>query len=622
MPEGLIVSEDSDPLRHELVARLSEGDVETAQSIIRTLCSGSLRIPQYQRIGSLLGGHPTLLKEIPAIRLAVLGGFTTQPIIVGLTAHLFGEGFWTETYEAEFNTYEVEVRDPQSGLFRFGPDYVLFALGIHNIRTFPEAGAPEEAVDDAADRYVESLGKLWDAVRSRTQATIIQHTFDPPGTSTLGRHERKEAWSRTRYVEAINDRIWARDGSETSVLDTHQLAIRCGTKNWLAPRWYHHSKHGFDPVFTSEYCHAFAGLFRALRGRSRKCLCLDLDGVLWGGILGESGVEGVSFGNGSPEGEAHLAFCEYVRALKERGIVLCLNSKNREAIVRDFFAKRGDMPLQWEDFAAVRCNYDSKSANLREMAAELNLSPGSFVFVDDSPVECAEVRSALPSVTVLEMSGDPADFPARIDRLSLFDQVAINQEDLLRAATYGARSKAKELAKDADSLEAFLDDLEMVGETRLATIEDIPRSAQLINKTNQFNTTGMVVTEEDLRSLDPAQEFCLVCTLRDRFADYGIISASVCSAEAGALRIKVWVMSCRVFSRTVEAFIAEALVRLARERGLTSIIAEFESTAKNEYAAGALEELGFIKDEENVPMLDLSVTDDFNTHVVSTEVYG
>lgn len=586
---------------NDLLVRLrtqsEKGRYDLAWGVLRTLVLKDIPLFELKKINRILVGSQAGWNEFvkkKCKRVAILGGYTTQPIRELMLPALLSEGYWAEVYEGNYNSFETEPLDLSSGLFRFRPDIVVVATGSKHIASFPDSGLDDKKVYNLAEREIERLRIRWNAIKAGSNATIIQHNYEPPATLTLGRLEGRYWWSKTNFVQRLNSKLWECDGKEIRVLDIYQMAVESGRLNWHSPRWYYHSKHGFNPQMVSQYGWALAGLMRAILGKTRKCLALDLDNTLWGGVIGDDGLAGINLGNISPEGEAFSAFGTYLKHLKQQGVILAVNSKNDLAVAESVFRNHEECVLKIEDFSAFVCNWQSKSSNLNRIANSLNIGTESIVFVDDNKAECEEVRYALPEVNVIELSGDPTSFADQIERLHLFAPLDMTVEDLSRQESYKATKKIYELKSSPETLSSYLENLEMRASIRPAKTEEIPRINQLLQKTNQFNLTGKDFQNESLESLFSSKNsVILVAHLEDRLAKHGLVSVLIGCMEKKSFWIENWVMSCRVFTRTLEEAIFLSLLDIAKEKKCSEICGKFVRTEKNDYVSNLYERLGF-----------------------------
>lgn len=576
----------------------ASGGLRAAWGALRAWLPGFEKVFDLQKAGRALRQREEAWREFcqdRVLRIAVIGTFTTRPVADLLLPLCVAEGWWAEVYEGSYGSWETEPFDPESGLHAFKPDIVIAATQVMSLDVFPPAGSDDQEVARRLEHVLSGLRARWQAVQARHPGVrIIQHNFDLPPGLPMGRLEGRYAWTATRFVDALNLRLWEHEGREVRVLNLHQLSQDHGRTRWFEPRWYHHSKHGFDLQMTRHYGNALAGLLRAMLGRTRKCLVTDLDNTLWGGVIGDDGLSGIQLGNNSATGEAHAAFGRYLKTLKEQGVILAINSKNNEATAMEVLDKHPETPLRRQDFAAIRCNWEPKSANLAALARELNIGLESLVFVDDNPAECEEVRAALPEVTVVEMTGDPSGFPRLIEERHLFTPLDFTAEDAARAQSYQARQALADAAVDPGNLDAYLAGLGMEAVVKTVPSGDLPRAEQLLRKTNQFNLCGRVFEQAELEALkDHPDGVLLAAWLKDGHANHGLVSVLAAQRRGDALEVLNWVMSCRVFTRTLEQRMFDVLMSRARELGCARIRLTLVPTEKNGYVQPLPGKLGF-----------------------------
>ena len=576
----------------ELLSKLkmhsAKGEFVAAWGVLRTIMTGPIMIPDLQKLNAALTEYSRewrFLTENRVKKIALIGGYTTQPICELLLPTFLAEGCWAEVYEGSYKSFDTEPFDQSSPLFSFRPDIVLVATGSRNISKFPLSGSDSKTVSRDVEEELARFKIRWEAIAENTNATIIQHNFEQCGPRTLGRLEGRYTWSRTNYIQKLNEKLWLHDGHEIRVLDVAQLSAELGGRNWCQTKWYHHSKHGFDPRMISYYGYALAGVVRGLLGTTRKCLVLDLDNTLWGGVDGDDGWEGVALGSISAEGEAFGAFAEYLKELQKVGVVLAVNSKNDEEIAKSVFLNHMESPLRLGDFAAFVCNWGRKSENLKTIANLLNINLDSIVFADDNPSECEEVRSALPEVLVIELNGDPSLFPAKIEQLHLFAPFDLTEEDFLRTKSYHAMQAVNMASTSQDTLSTYLESLKMEAIIHRSSKGECPRIAQLFSKSNQFNLTGKRFSVEELNRLIESKEVVILSAyLKDTVTNYGLVSSVVAHICRDTLSIDNWIMSCRVFSRTFEHAVFNFLIATSEQLSCKLIEIPLIPNGKNKYA--------------------------------------
>jgi FkbH-like protein len=418
----------------------------------------------------------------------------------------------------------------------------------------------------------------------------------PVHLSVLGNNEHRLPGSRAHFVTRLNHAIRAmaeEDGVD--ILSVDDRAARDGITKWHDTALWHRSKQEVAPTASPLYGDLVGRWLAAKQGRSFKCLVLDLDNTVWGGVIGDDGLEGIALGQGSPLGEAYVAFQEYARELSRRGIILAVCSKNDEANAVEPFEKHPDMVLKRGDIACFVANWSNKADNIRSIAQELNIGIDSLVFIDDNPFERNLVRQELPMVAVPEVSDDPTGYPVALSDAGYFEGLSVTDEDRERTSQYQG-NKAREALKAAvTDLPSYLRGLEMELIWRRFDKIGLQRIVQLINKSNQFNLTTRRYTEEDVIAVmaDP-DAFGLQLRLTDRFGDNGIIAIIIGRLQADKdLYIDTWLMSCRVLGRQVEPTTLNLIAQEAAKLGAKRLIGEYIPTKKNAMVKDHYAKLGF-----------------------------
>ena len=446
----------------------------------------------------------------------------------------------------------------------------------------------------------------------------------------FGGYERMVPGAPATVVARLNDRLAeaaAEDGA--LLIDVARASQRDGIDAWFdVGRWLQ-GKLEIAPQAAPIYGDLAARILAAQRGLSKKCLVLDLDNTLWGGVIGDDGLDGIVLGEGSAAGEAHLALQHYARQLKERGIILAVCSKNDARIAEAAFRDHPEMALRRSDFAAFQANWDDKAQNLKAIASGLNIGVDALVFVDDNPIERARIRQSLPMVAVPEMPDDPAHYVRCLADAGYFEAVAFTADDRSRAEQYSANAERDALLGAAESMDEFLRGLNMTALYGPFTAVDHARVVQLINKTNQFNTTTRrYASEEIAQIMDDPDALTLQFRLLDRVGDNGLVSTMILrpTGAEGVLEIENWVMSCRVFGRELEFEAMNIAVEAARERGARALVADYIPTPKNDVISKLYPSLGFTEVDRPAPgngatrwRLDLADYVTRNTHIIGQE---
>jgi FkbH-like protein len=548
-----------------------------------------------------------LLRSLPAtelplrpLKLALLATSTVDHLSDVLRLYLAREGVAAEIFQSDYDTLYQVVLDRTSALYKFRPDVIWLFTNYRDVDFAVAPGAGEQAVAAAVEEAVSRVKALWSAIRANCAAHIIQNNADMPLERTFGHFEAQAPWSRANLLRRFNVALAACHETGLSVFDLDHVAAMHGRRNWLDERYWFHSKHAFSLDAAGLVAHYGARLIAAARGLSRKCLVLDLDNTLWGGVIGDDGIEGVRLGQGEAEGEAFLSFQHYLKGLKERGIILAIVSKNDEQIALEAVANHPDMVLRPDDFAVTVCNWSNKADNIRLVAETLEIGLDSLVFVDDNPAERELVRTELPMVAVPELPEDPALFVRTLDQQAYFETHAFSDEDRTRAQMYRGNAQRKATLQQFADVGAFLRDLDMEAELGRVDRLHLPRFSQLINKSNQFHPTTTRYTEAQIEAMTDTPDIeTRWFKLRDRFGDNGLIASLILRHEGDALDVDTWAMSCRVLGRGMEEFIHNHLLALARERGAKRIVGTYIPTKRNGLVRDLYAKLGYVRTRDD-----------------------
>ena len=587
------------------------GEGESAFTQLREqLGAAGRKAFEYDAAGRFLAAWPNeSANDLPRLSVGLLGGYTTEPLANAVRCAACLAGMWADVYEAPFQAFRQEILDPASGLYRDRRDLVILAVHAANIQhwSVPEGVAQEE---HNLSQEVRDFHVLWTALDERLGCPILQHTLEPLGRHFIGPAEADWPGSPDALIIALNAQLRRSAPRDVHWLDTAAVASRVGIENWCDRRLYFHGKYGFHPRYLDRYVFLVFGLLRALCGQAKKCFVLDLDNTLWGGVVGDDGLDGLQLGSVSAVGEAYADFCNYLKQLSGRGVILAVCSKNEPSLAREVFDRHPEMPLDLDDFAVFHCSWGDKVTGLQAVAQDLNISVDHLVFADDNPAECELVRQQLPGVGVVELRGDPSGFVDLVESGHWFDAVRVSTEDRQRAISYQARRKAEKARQEKPDLPSYLRSLEMVAECGPATLTDLPRLAQMEVKTNQFNLTTRRYDEKTLAELlDRPDRLILGCRLRDRFGEHGLVSSVVLAREGDAWRIDSWLMSCRVFARTLEEHMLNIIVECVRSVGGSRLVGEYRPTERNGVVRDLYHRLGFqclsVEEESSKWVLEL-----------------
>jgi FkbH-like protein len=556
------------------------------------LCSITDILMKRRGLRQQLSGVPGLQD----LRVAVLGGTTTDEVVNLLELLLLANGFRPVFHQSEYGRfYEEAVHNPQV-LIDFKPDLVYLHTSCVNLRHAPPVNCVESDLPKYLLAECNRYREIWTSLETNLSCQVIQNNFEMPPHSILGNLDAVASGGQARFLGELNV-AFAREAAKRPKLllhDIHGLSARMGAKQWFDWKRYFSYKILHTAEANLEIARSLNAMIKAIYGTSRKVLVLDLDNTLWGGIIGDDGADKIQIGREAAVSEAYTAFQEYCLALRNRGILLAVCSKNDEEIAKSGFEHPSSI-LKLEHFSCFKANWEPKHENILAIAKELNLGPDSFVFIDDNPAERALVAAQVPGIAVPDVGSDVSLFAEVITRGRYFEAVSLSNEDLERAALYANNQQRSAFEAQFANYGEYLDSLEMVAEIDAFQPVYLDRIAQLTNKTNQFNLTTRRYTLADMESVlhDP-QYISLYGKLSDRFGDHGLISIVIARKELQALHIDLWLMSCRVLKRDMELAMLDAIVERALENGIKTIYGYYVPTKKNGMVADFYSKLGFV----------------------------
>jgi FkbH-like protein len=589
--------------RGRLKAALAIGEDAARLDALVSLANAAPGYVETIQLDKALAGIATKAAEqrLSRVRVAVLSSATIDHLLPGLRVAALRRGFFVRAFAGAFGQYRQQLLDPSTPLQAFAPDVVVLSLSARALIGALPIDADREQVERALQAEVDEVRSLWQSARQRFGAVVLQQTYLDVFEPLFGSYDRIAAASPARVVDQLND-LLAQAAREDGValVDVARASARDGIDAWYdAARWLQ-GKMEIAPQAAGRYGELVARVMAAQQGRSRKCVVFDLDNTLWGGVVGDVGIEGLVLGEGSAVGEAHLALQHYARRLKDRGVIVAVCSKNDPTVAEQAFERHPEMALKRSDIACFVANWNDKAENLRGIAEALNIGLDSLVFVDDNPAERARVREAFPMVAVPELPEDPAHYVRALAEQGYFEAVSFTQEDSARAASYASNAQRDAQRNAAQSVDEFLHGLEM--EVVCGPVGDLEleRATQLINKTNQFNTTGRRYSPQEVARL-AADPDCITLQFRlsDRLGDSGLVSVMILrpsaasAASAAELDLDIWVMSCRVFGRQLEDEAMNIAIEQARAKGVQTLSARFVPTSRNGVIGNLFGRLGF-----------------------------
>jgi FkbH-like protein len=576
-----------------------DGDVEADWGpAMRTLSTQFLSLNQAVAVANTLerlrARKPS--QALAKFKLGLVGNSTTDFLKPMLIASALRHGVALEVVSTEFGQLVQEAVDPNSKLNRAKLDGVLLAIDFRGLPFRTGAGWP--MFDPAA--ALAQLETVRAGFRKHSGALCLVQTIPPPAELLFGSLDAGTSGTLRASLAAFNAQV-AKDAVERGdvIVDVDWLASCIGLDAWHDDRQWYIAKTPCSQKALPAYADLVGRTLGALRGKARKCLILDLDNTLWGGVIGDDGLEGIALNPGDARGEAHRAIQQCAADLRSRGVVLAVCSKNDDAAARMPFRSHPGMILKESDIAVFLANWDDKATNIERIAQQLELGLDAMVLLDDNPVERAQVRQALPQVAVPEVGEDPSTYVRTLLGAGYFESIGFTREDLARAGQYQSNAQRAQAMEGARDLNEFLRSLQMQIEFKPFNAQGRKRITQLINKTNQFNVTTRRYTEQQVAVLENAADhYTMQVSLTDRFGDNGMIGVVIAVLRGTDFDIDAWLMSCRVINRGVEQATCNQLVAEARRVGAQRIVGTFIPTERNSIVADLFSKLGFTLESE------------------------
>ena len=539
-------------------------------------------------------------------KIAVLGGSTTHDIIRVLELFLLDAGIAPEFYESEYDQYYQDAVFGNEKLDAFAPDIIFIHTCSRNITSYPSLDMTEKEVEDLAQTEYLKYSGMWDRLFEKFSAPVIQNNFEYPFFRLMGNSEAVDIHGRISYIDRLNRKLYsyASGNQNFYINDMNYMAASYGLDSWADPKYWHMYKYCMCMQAIPSFACNLSHIIKAVFGRNRKALAVDLDNTLWGGVVGDDGPENLEIGQETSLGQVYSEFQGYVRSLKDIGVILTVDSKNdpENALAG---LNHPDGIIRPEDFAQIRANWDPKSENLIRTADELNIAADSFVFADDNPAEREIVRAQVPGAAVPDI-GQPEQYIRVLDHNGYFEVLHISDDDRKRNDMYRANAERVRVRSQFADYGEYLKSLQMKAVVEPFKPVYMSRIAQLTNKSNQFNLTTRRFTQAQIEQMaaDPAY-ITLYGKLEDKFGDNGVVSVVI--GETGlrsdlpeqsdsfgdVLNIRLWLMSCRVLKRDMEYAMLDGLVRECLRRKITKIYGYYYPTRKNQMVKDFYKDMGF-----------------------------
>ena len=533
--------------------------------------------------------------NIQGYKLGILSNATYDLINDVLIGTAIRYGIQLKLCVPGFDQITQQSLSPSSEINSTKLDAVLIAEDYRGL-SLKDCIKDSEFTKVQVDKALKLLKDRIASLKKNKPKTIIVQTVAQPPYDVIGNANLTIKGTQSDLINSYNAGLIELSRQREVVLfDASSLANKIGLNNWYDHRMWYHAKLPFSLEAIPLYSDLLVRILANIKGKSRKCLILDLDNTLWGGEIGDDGIGGIRLGNGCAEGEAFAAIQKMALSLSERGIILAVCSKNTEKIAKEPFKKHNEMILKLKNIASFKANWRDKATNIKDIALELNLGLDAMVFLDDNPAERALVRQQLPMVAVPEVGNDPALYPDIVLSGGYFETLSLTEDDFIRTSSYQIEKERQNMADIVRDVDSYLRSLKMEISFEPINEMNLVRSTQLINKTNQFNLTTQRYSEDQVRYFQIDENtITLTARLKDKFGEYGLISVLICNKTSpDELYIDTWLMSCRVLKRRVEESVLDYLIKEAMRRGFKTLVGKYIETSKNRIVMNHYRDLGF-----------------------------
>ena len=531
--------------------------------------------------------------------LAILGNCATQHLAKAIKGYAYEEKIALTVFDADYNQIDAQVMDDSSELYQMTPDFTLFWLCTEKLY---EAFCQSTNRSDFANQIIMYLEGYWNRVNQQYKTTILQFNFTQIDDRIFGNYGNKTQDSFLFQIRKLNYLLMEKctQYKNVFIIDIEYLQQIYGEDGIKENKMYYIAKIPLSTKILPEVAKQTIDVIKAMKGKMKKCVILDLDNTLWGGVIGDDGLENIQIGE-LGLGHAFSEFQMWLKELQKRGIILAVCSKNEEVVAKEPFLHHPEMVLHMEDIAMFVANWEDKASNIKKIQDTLNIGMDSIVFFDDNPFERNLVKSMIPDITVPDLPEDPSQYLEYVKLLNLFETAAYSETDKNRTKQYQEEIGRVNLQKQFSSYSEYLESLEMVAEAKPFDKFHFSRIAQLTQRSNQFNLRTVRYTEQEIEQLAKEKEhLTLYFTLKDKFGDYGLISVVVLDKQPeNTLFISEWLMSCRVLKRGMEEFILDEIIRTAEENGFKKVIGEYIRTPKNNMVSELYKKMGFHEVEKD-----------------------
>ncbi len=527
--------------------------------------------------------------------IAILGGSTTSEIKNMLEIFLLNYGIKPNFYESEYNKFYEDAVFGNEKLNNFNPDIIYIHTTNRNITNYPSVLDDNKTVEEMLQAEYTKFEKVWNSLLKNFNATIIQNNFEYPYYRLLGNKDASDIHGRINFITRLNQKFYdyANTTKNFFINDINYVSSCYGLDKWANQFYWHMYKYAMEVPAIPYLAFNIANIIKSIYGKNKKAFVLDLDNTLWGGIVGDDGVDNLSIGPEVPSGQVYLEFQQYLKEHKKLGIILNVNSKNDyENAIAGLNHPAGN--LKPEDFIIIKANWNPKNINTKDIAEELNLGADSFVFVDDNPAERKIVKTYIEGIATPEID-IPENYIRIIDKNAYFEVTNFSEEDIKKTELYKDNAKRSQMMATFDNYDDYLKSLKMVAEISTFKPIYLERISQLSNKSNQFNLTTKRYSLADIEEVANSDDYIKIYgKLEDIFGDNGVITVVIGNIKNKTeLHLDLWIMSCRVLKRNMELAMMDELVKRATAKKITTIYGYYYPTQKNKMVKDFYDDLGF-----------------------------
>ena len=535
------------------------------------------------------------MSDLKECKVAILGNCSTQHLATALKGYGYKENYNLNIFDSDYNQIDSQIMDDDSELYQHNPEFVLIYMSAEKLyEQFCDMNLESRA--EFADIIIQKISNYWATLNNKIKTNIIQFNFIEIDDRIFGNYANKTPNSFIYQLRKLNFNLMELSSNTKNafIVDLSTIQNFYGRENVYDDKLYYIAKMPLSTNILPEVAKQVVDVIKTLHGKLKKCVILDLDNTLWGGVIGDDGLKSIQIGE-LGLGHAFSEFQMWLKELKNRGILLAICSKNNEDTAKEPFEKHPEMVLRLDDISMFVANWENKASNIKNIQATLNIGMDSMVFIDDNPFERNLVRGMIPDITVPELPEDPALYLSYLKSLNLFETASYSENDKDRTKQYQAQAQRVTMQNSFENFDEYLKSLEMVATAHKFDEFEIPRISQLTQRSNQFNLRTIRYTEAEIEEICKDDKyFTLSFSLKDKFGDYGLISVVIMEKQDDkTLFLNTWLMSCRVLKRGMEEFIINKVIETAKENGFKKVIGEYIKTPKNSMVENIYSKLGF-----------------------------